>query len=237
MTMTPNDMGSGGKGGSSATLAGPRPHVSPQAAEAVAQVWGSLFLSPDRASTKTIMVTSAESGEGVTQIAAALALMGVGSDDGRRIALVDFNVRSPGLSKMFGEEESPGVVEVVAGQVGLDAALVEAGSPWLNLLPAGHATESLMPLLRSDRLGGLIQELAEQHDHVIIDAPAINRSATAQLLAGLTDGVITVVKTGVTRREAVAEAKKRVELAGGKILGMVLNQRSFPIPGFLYRRL
>jgi len=220
----------------------PKPvSVAPLADEDLVQLWGSLFLSPERTAPKSIVVTSAESGEGVTHVAAALALIGSSSEHGLRIALVDFNVRRPRVAQLFGVAPTPGVAEVMAGQVALEAALVRAeeqtGTEWLEILPAGQPDQASLPLLRSERVGELIRQLADTHDHLIIDAPAVNRQATAQALAGYTDGVLLVVKAGVTRRESVAEAKKRIEHAQGKMIGVVLNQREFPIPAFLYQRL
>ncbi|HON68122.1 MAG TPA: hypothetical protein PLS23_16665, partial [Phycisphaerae bacterium] len=81
------------------------------------------------------------------------------------------------------------------------------------------------------------QHLLSYHDHVIVDAPSVNRNSTVQALAALTDGVLLVARQSVTRREALAEAKKRIELAQGKLIGLVLNMRKFPVPGFLYRRM
>lgn len=209
--------------------------------EALAQLWGSVFLSPERAAPKSVVLTSAESGEGVTHIAAGLALIGSSSAHGLRIALVDFNIQRPKLAELFDIQTMPGVAEVIAQQATLDEALVRpqarSGTEFLEVLPAGLAEHAPLTLLRSKRVGELLRQLADTHDHVIIDAPAVNRQATAQTLAGFADGVLLVVKAGATRRESVAEAKKRIEYAQGKVLGVVLNQRQFPIPGFLYRRL
>ncbi len=211
--------------------------IEPRAAESLAQLWGSLFLSPERTAPKSIVVASAEPGEGTTQIAAALALTGSLSEHGLRIALVDFNVGRPAVAGLLGLAPSPGVAEVIAGQATLESAIVQATAPGLDILPAGQADHNSLPLLRSERVGEVIRTLTENHDHVIIDTPAVNRHATAQALVGFTDGVLLVVKAGVTRRESVAETKKRIEHAQGKVIGVVLNQREFPIPGFLYRRL
>lgn len=211
--------------------------IARRAGEPLAQIWSSLFLAPERTAPKSVVVTSAEPREGTTQVAAGLALTGSLSEQGLRIALADFNPWRPRIAKLFGIAPSPGVVEVLAEQASMESAVVRAAAPRLDLFPAGQADEASLPLLRSQRVGELVRLLTENYHHVIIDAPAVNRHATAQALAGFTDGVVLVVKAGVTRRESVAEAKKRIEYAQGRVIGVVLNQRKFPIPGFLYRRL
>jgi len=211
--------------------------VAARAESAVEQLWGSIFLSPERTAPKSITVTAAESREGATQVATALALTGSSAEHGLRIALVDFNVRRPMIARIFGIRPSPGVAEVITKGTPIDSALVPGPNQRLNILPAGGAADASPPLLQSRQAGELITRLSADHDHLIIDAPAVNRSAIAQALAGYTDGVLIVTKAGVTRRESVAEAKKRIEYAQGKVIGVVLNQRQFPIPGFLYRRL
>lgn len=213
------------------------PMLAPKAGEAVEQLWGSVFLSPERTAPKAIVVTSAESGEGATQVAAGLALAGSSTEYGLRIALVEFDVRRPKIAALFGVRSVPGLAEVICDEVALADALVQPDNDRLDILPAGRTDDSSLRLLQSPRVGELVRELAASHDHVIIDAPAVNRCATAQTLAGLTDGVLLVVKAGVTRRESIAEAKKRIEYAQGKLIGVALNQREFPIPAFLYRRL
>ncbi|UCD28475.1 MAG: CpsD/CapB family tyrosine-protein kinase [Planctomycetota bacterium] len=211
--------------------------VSSEAHDAIEQLWGSVFFSTERKAPKSIVVTASESGEGATYIATALALTGSSTEYGMRIALVDFNIRNPQVAQIVGVRPSPGVVDVITGDVPLKDAIVPSEKPRLDILPAGGLGDLSMSLLQGKNIEDIIRKLAENYDHVIIDAPPVNRYATVQAIAGFTDGVILVVKAGVTRRESVAEAKKRIELAQGKVIGVVLNQRVFTIPGFLYRRL
>jgi len=225
--------GSGGAGGERIVPI----EVHPEMKDAVDRLWGSVFFSPERTAPKSIVVASAEPGEGATSVAAALTLTGSSSEHGMRIALVDLNVQQPKLGQLFGLAESPGTLDVLAGDVSVEDAVVLLDEQRIGVLPCGELTSSIMSLLRSEQIGEMIRKLTEQFDHVIIDAAPVNRHATIQALAGLTNGVLLVTHAGVTRREAVAEAKKRVELAQGKVIGVVLNQREFPIPEFLYDRL
>ncbi|MHC4443361.1 MAG: CpsD/CapB family tyrosine-protein kinase [Planctomycetota bacterium] len=217
--------------------------VDNEARESIEQLWGSIFFSTERPAPKSIVVTAAESGEGTTQIASALALNGSSAEHGLKIALVDFNFRNPRIARLFNVPADPGVIDVVTGNAQLNQVIMHTDYPRLDVIPAGDLSNVAMSSLQGDKVGNMIKKLTNgisntgNYDHVIIDAPPINKYATVQAIAGFTDGVVLVVKAGVTRRESVAEAKKRVELAQGKIIGLVLNQRVFHIPGFLYNRL
>ncbi len=208
--------------------------------DAVEQLWGTIFFSAEQTAPRSVVITAAEPKEGVTQVAAALALAGSSAERGMKIALVDLNFRRAKIGQIFGLPAGPGTLgaaDVLAGDLPLQQALARCSEGRLSILPAGEIKNGSEPSFKPEKLQNLLQQLGEQHDHVLIDPPPINRQATAQALIPHTDGVLIVTKAGTTRRESVAEAKKRTELAHGKILGLVLNQRRFPIPGFLYRRL
>ncbi len=205
----------------------------------IGQLWASIFFAPAAKIPKMLMVTAAERREGSTQIAASLAIVGAQSHSELKIVLVDFNLHHPRLDKVMGVEPAAGLAEVIHGDVTLEDALCPTGLPNLSLLTAGKQLDQPLGLLRSQRLTTVLTQLQQhaQVDHVIIDAAAANLYPEAQTLAGLVDGVVLVTRAGVTRRESVAEAKKRIEQNQGHLLGLVLNQQRYAIPGFLYRRL
>lgn len=211
--------------------------IAPAALEQVEQLWGSLFFSADRKTPRSVIVSGAEPGEGATEIAVALALVGASADHGHRVALVDFNLREPRVARLMNVPQAPGVLDALKrGEIpaGTQVTLTRGR---LTVLPAGSAAGEAVAPVDPSVAEKLISHLLRHHEHVIVDAPAVNRYSTVQALAGLTDGVVLVARQGVTRREALAEARKRIELAQGKLLGLVLNMRKFPVPGFLYRRM
>ena len=89
----------------------------------------------------------------------------------------------------------------------------------------------------SDRLGSRMLELRKEFDHVLIDASSVSSSADAILLGQMAEGVILVVEANSTRRETARIAKGAFEGAKVRLLGAILNNRTFPIPEALYRRL
>ncbi len=80
-------------------------------------------------------------------------------------------------------------------------------------------------------------ELRSEFDYVLIDAPPVNLYADAIILGGLADGAILVLESDVTRREAARKAKETLEGAEVRLLGAILNKRTFPIPESIYRKL
>lgn len=114
-------------------------------------------------------------------------------------------------------------------------ALVLKNGNTLNVLAAGPLAEQPLGMLRSRQVKALLSQLRERFDHTIIDTASANAYPDAQVLGSQVDGALLVVRASETPRETVAEAKKRLDFAGVRCLGLVLNQRSDPIPSLLYR--
>ena len=94
----------------------------------------------------------------------------------------------------------------------------------------------MLELLKSKALENFFQQLLNDYDYVIVDSAPANAFPDAQILSGVLKEAALVVRSDKIPREAVAQAKKRVESGGGKVVGVVLNMRTYPIPNFLYRR-
>jgi capsular exopolysaccharide synthesis family protein len=205
------------------------------------QLWGGIFFAVSESAPRVVAVTSALRQEGVTQIATALAMAGVESHTDQRIALVDCNLRHPRIAALLGLEAAPGLSDILNARATLENALnpltVADSDRDLSVLTAGTEDGQPLGLFRSRQFKSLIGMLREQFDHVILDVPATNLYPDPQVIGSIADGVVLVVHAARTRRETVAEAKKRLEIARAKLLGVVLNRRTYPIPGFLYRSL
>jgi Mrp family chromosome partitioning ATPase len=79
--------------------------------------------------------------------------------------------------------------------------------------------------------------MRSRFEYVLLDSAAVGLNPETTVLCDKVDAVVLVVRHGSTRREVVRKSKEMIERAGGRILGVVLNKRKFPIPEFLYRRL
>jgi len=210
------------------------PSMHPRADETFRGLWASLFYSK-RTSGRCVLICSADRGEGASTVAAALALAGSTPAGVARVALVDLNLRRPALHALLGMASSPGMAEVATGACPLES-VVQSVSPGLDLYAAGNVSKRALDVLRSGQLPALLATLAQAYDHVLVDVASVNQFPDAQVLAGILKDVVLVAHTERTPREAVAQAKKRLEAGGGRVVGLVLNLRTFPIPRFLYRR-
>lgn len=212
--------------------------VRPKSEGEMGQLWSNIFFSGDQAPPKAIIVTAAHRGDGATQIAAGLALIGAQARPELKIALVDFNLRHPDLADQLDINYEPGLTDVLSGRMMLDKAMqvlsIEGGGA-LHVLPAGPVDEHPLGLVKSRQVKALITRLKEKYDHVILDVANANNYPDPQVLGTMVDGALLVVEAGRTPRETVSEVKKRLDLAGVRCLGLVLNQRSDPIPSLVYR--
>ena len=184
---------------------------------------------------RTVVFSSVQ-GNGSTEICCrageVLAAQGSGS-----VCLVDANLRAPSLHQLLGVAKSPGLADatVKPGPIKDFTVRIAGGNLWL--LPSGSSAAETQGLFASDRLRSRIGELREEFDYVLIDAPPVSSCADAVLLGQMADGVILVVEANSTRRETARMAKETFESAKVKLLGAILNNRTFPIPEALYRKL
>jgi Mrp family chromosome partitioning ATPase len=154
------------------------------------------------------------------------------------VCVLDAALRSPSLDQYIGLENN---------RKGLGEALLENGPiqdfvqqlPGRNLwvMSSGLASSQTNALLFSDRLLSRMTELRSVFKYVVVHASPFNLDPLAIPLSHLTDGVVLVVEANSTRRERARRVKKSLEVANVPVLGVVLNNRTFPIPESLYRRL
>jgi protein-tyrosine kinase len=194
-----------------------------------------MFLFPNSHSPRAVVFSSVQ-GNGSSEICCrageVLATQGSGS-----VCLVDANLRAPSLHQLLGVGKFPGLADatVKPGPIKDFTVRIAGGNLWL--LPSGSSAAEAQGLFASDRLRSRLGELAEEFEFVLIDAPAVGSSSDAVLLGQMADGVVLVLEANSTRRETARMAKESLESANVKLLGAVLNNRTFPIPEALYRKL
>jgi polysaccharide biosynthesis transport protein len=208
--------------------------LSRKAQDVFSSLWASLFYS-GRVSSNVVMLCSAVRQEGTSTTACALALAGSIPSGADRVALVDFNLRTPLLHKILKLKPGPGVCEIITESRD-PASVVQRVSSGLDVYVAGQGSGRSLEVLKSHNVGEFFKMLAEGYDYIIVDTAAVNHSPDAQILTATIPDVVLVTNTQKTPREAVAQAKKRLEAGGGTIAGLVMNLRTYPIPRFVYKR-
>jgi len=175
---------------------------------------------------KTIMVTSATSGEGKTFVAANLAA-GLARELHAHALLVDCDLRIPSLANSFGFSNGLGLSDYLRDGREIADLLLKTGIEKLGLLPGGSVPENPTELVGSKKMEDLVQELKSRyHDrYVIFDSTPLLATSESEVLSKLVDGIIIVVRAGVTPRETVKQAISSLEKE--KILGFVLNHLEF----------
>ena len=179
-----------------------------------------LFSTPGQA-PKLILVTSATASEGKTvnclNLAAALA------ESGSRVLLVDVDLRHPSCHRAFGQENTRGLSNYLAGQTPLEEIVHPLESPKLTFIPAGPTPPNPAELVGSKRMGELIALARQEFDFVLFDSPPVTPVSDALVLARASDGVVLVVKGQDTPKDLVRRARDQLVLAGANLLGTVVN--------------
>jgi capsular exopolysaccharide synthesis family protein len=195
-----------------------------------------VFLLSGNDAPRTVVFSSAESGNGCSWVCARVAEVLAGQISGT-VCLVDANLRNPGLHQQFAVENVYGLTDALRKRESIRSFAQPLSCPRLWLVSAGSPSEEGQSLLSSDRMKQRITELRTEFDYVLIDTPAIGSSNDAIVVGAATDGLVLVLKANSSRRETARGAVHDLRAAKVRVLGAVLNQRTFPIPQSIYDKL
>jgi succinoglycan biosynthesis transport protein ExoP len=181
------------------------------------------FLGLDRP-VKIIQITSSLPGEGKTTTATNLAV--VLAQAGRRVVIVDGDLRRPRIHETFAVPQTPGMIDLLVGEpLELVATtLPVGGGADITVVPSGTVPGNPGELLSSHRARGVLAQLADQFDLVIVDSAPVLPVADAIALAGAVDAVLFVTQAKRTSRRNAVEALERLGRVRAPLVGMVLNQ-------------
>jgi len=171
---------------------------------------------------KTIMVTSASEGEGKTLVSTNLATV-LAHDLNSHALLVDADLRNPALSRWFGLSNGRGLSDYLTGGADVPELLLKTKIAKLSILSSGTIRDNPVELIGSKRMEALVNELKSRYSdrYIIFDSSPLLATTEPSVLTKLVDGIILVVRAGVTPRESVKQALTTIDPA--KILGIVLN--------------
>ena len=190
-----------------------------------------LYASPNQKS-KAYVVTSAGPQEGKTTTATNLAVAFAHS--GKKVLLVDSDLRKPRLHKTFDMTSNTGLTNCLAGELKLESTTFKTEIDNLYLLSSGPIPPNPAELLGSPGMEELLDEMRAAFDIVIFDSPPLVAVTDAAVLSVLTDGAIQVVWAGNTSRKVAAHGKEKIEAAGGKLIGVILNNMQLSRSGYYY---
>ena len=181
---------------------------------------------------RRMLVTSSSKGEGksVTSVNLATAM----AMDGKRVILVDADLRRPNVHRLMQLPSSPGLSEVLVGMRSLDEAIQPTELENLRVICAGPIPPNPAELLNSRAFDHLLEELDERADIVIFDSPPCIPVTDPLIIASRMDGVVLVLQVGQTRKAAVKHAQELLQRARARVIGVVFNRVQQRKSGYYY---
>jgi capsular exopolysaccharide synthesis family protein len=181
---------------------------------------------------KSLMVTSSGPGEGKSTTTANLAI--VFAEQGKRVLLVDGDLRKPTVHYTFNLTNTSGFTSVLTKQLSLEKAVKDTDIKNLYILTCGPIPPNPSELLGSKSMELFFEAAYEEFDMIIFDTPPVLAVTDAQILANKCDGTLLVVNSGKTETEQVVKVKDLLSHAKSKLLGVVLNNQKLQDSNFYY---
>lgn len=178
------------------------------------------FTSVDK-EIKSIVVTSPEPSDGKSTTAANLAI--VFAQQGKRVVLVDADLRKPTVHYSFSLSNIEGLTRVLTKEDSLEEAIYKTTIPNLDILTSGPIPPNPSELLNSKAMERVIEELKQLYEYIIFDTPPLLVVTDSQVMASKCDGVVMVVSSGKTKKDRAMRAKGLLEKANSLLLGVVVN--------------
>ncbi|WP_214703249.1 MULTISPECIES: CpsD/CapB family tyrosine-protein kinase [unclassified Exiguobacterium] len=174
---------------------------------------------------QTILVTSTFTGEGKSTTAGNLAV--VYAQLGKRVLVVDCDMRRPTMHQIFRLDTKNGLSNVLAKRVTIDLAIQQTQLENLYVMTAGVIPPNPSELLSAPSFKEMLDQVQTQFDIIILDAPPVMQVADSRVIATEVDGTVLVVSCEASDRDEVVKARDQLTMTGTKILGLVLNRREY----------
>ncbi|MCZ8085656.1 MAG: polysaccharide biosynthesis tyrosine autokinase [Rhodobacteraceae bacterium] len=200
--------------------------------DAYFSIRSSLSFATNHGLPKAFAVVSTRPGEGKSST--ALALAQIIARTGKRVLLVDADLRSPSVHAMLGGVNEIGFSNYLAGDNDWSHIIQETGRKNLSMIAAGPVPPSAAELLSGDRLGQFVSEGLEKFDHIVIDSPPVLGMSDAPLIAKAVEGVVYVVQTGGAAVRGIRACLNRLKQVNGHVFGVVLTKVGGGAKGYGY---
>ena len=197
------------------------------AAESFRRLHNNIVYSHPDENFKTILITSNSKGEGKSTTALNLAV--ALSESGKRILIIDSDLRRPNLHNLIGEKLSPGVMEMVFDDIPEDEVIRKTVAPNVFALTAGRRPPNPSKIVQSQKLKDKIDRFKEKFDHIIIDSAPYGIITDAAPMLRLSDGVVLVTRFGVTQINELNQTIENLHQVRANIIGITLM-------GYEYRK-
>lgn len=204
--------------------------VASSGAEAYRTLRTNLLFSRVGERFRSVVVTSAGAGEGKSTIAANLAV--AFAKQGKRVLLVDCDLRRPRLHEFFQMDREPGLTHLLSGTEPVAEVVRRTPVEGLFVVTCGTPPENPAEMLGSGAMRGLLEHAESRFDLVVLDTPPVLAASDSSVLGTLVDGVVLVVRAGHTAREAARDALRQLSAVGANVVGAVLNDPDAVVPAY-----
>lgn len=204
------------------TISDPKSIVSEQ----FRTIRSNITFSAPREELKTILVTSSIPGEGKSTNVANLGV--VFAQEGKKVLIVDADMRRPTLHHTFRLLNTEGLSSVLTSQQALQNVVQETAIVGLDVITSGPLPLNPSELLASKSMETLLKVLAQEYDLVLFDSPPLLPVTDAQILSFKCDGTILIIDRNKTKKADIMKAKAALTTSQAKILGTVLNNSMMP---------
>lgn len=170
---------------------------------------------------KRFCITSSSAGEGksITMLNLAISF----AETGKKVLLIDADLRRPALARLLVEKSTPGLSNVLAEQASLEEAIRPNLYPNLDVLFSGDVPPNPSELLSGEAMQKLIEDMSTQYDYILVDVPPVNVVSDCCIIANLLDGVLLLARQDRSRKEGIKQAVNQLKLTDAKLLGYILN--------------
>ena len=170
---------------------------------------------------KRFCITSSMPGEGksITILNLAISI----AQTGKKVLLIDADLRRPALGRLLAENAAPGLSNVLAGQLSAFEASRKQVYNNLDVMFSGDIPPNPSELLSSEQMMAMIEELSTQYDFILVDAPPVNMVSDCCIVANMLDGIVLLARQNKARKDGVRLAVNQLQLTNTKLLGCVFN--------------
>ncbi|MBM7095669.1 MULTISPECIES: CpsD/CapB family tyrosine-protein kinase [Alteribacter] len=189
------------------------------------------FSSIDKV-VKKILISSSGPAEGKSTVIANLGV--VMAQQGKRVLLIDSDLRKPTVHFTFQLENTFGLTSVLTRAESFESAVQETAVENLEVLTSGPVPPNPSELIGSRSMELFLSQIEKDYDYILFDAPPINVVTDGQILATKTDGVVLVIRSGKTEKEAAIKAVELLKKTNSNIIGTVLNDREMKEDTYYY---
>ena len=190
-----------------------------------------MFSLPDSDGCRVVGITSSVRGEGKSTTAANLSY--ALAEAGKRVLLIDGDLRIPSIAKKLEINETPGLSNCLIAPELLDSAIIsmECLDNW-HVLPAGNIPPNPTEMLNSAQMQTTMKALSTKYDFILMDLPPVNLVSDALVVSPLLDGMLLIVRENFLERRELSKCVKRLELSNVKVLGFVFTVASEQVGGY-----